>query len=90
MPVSDVTSGLTAEYTFEDSLANRLQPDVAAKVVQGKLSYADGRTGRAANLEEEPQISFGDVGGFTTHPALHDCAVDQARRTVRYGCSSAL
>jgi hypothetical protein len=66
MPVSDVTSGLTAEYTFEDSLANRLRPDVAAKIVNGKLGYTDGRLGRAANLEEEPQISFGGVGGFTS------------------------
>lgn len=66
MPVSDVTSGLIAEYTFEDSLVNRLRPDVVAKVSQGKLTYADGRTGRVANLEGAPQISFGNLGGFTS------------------------
>ncbi|MGA8028606.1 MAG: DUF1553 domain-containing protein [Bryobacteraceae bacterium] len=58
MPVSDITSGLVAKYTFEDS--------VAAKIVSGKLTYVDGRTGRAANLDEEPQLSFGNVGKFHT------------------------
>ena len=37
IPVADVTSGLAAEYTFDDSLSNRLQPDSAAKVISGKL-----------------------------------------------------
>src|SRR5581483_325266 len=64
MPVSDVTSGLIAEYTLEDSLADRLHPEAAAKVVNGKLTYGDGRTGRVADLDEEPQLSFGGVGEF--------------------------
>jgi hypothetical protein len=57
MPVSDITSGLSAEFRFEDSLA-------PARIVTGKLTYTDGRVGRAANLEEEPQISLGQVGAF--------------------------
>ncbi len=65
MPVSDVTSGLTGEYTFDDTLANALKGDAAAKVVSGKLSYTDGRLGRAADLDEEPHLSFGDVARFT-------------------------
>ena len=66
MPVSDVTSGMTAEYTFDNSLANRLEPDRTAKVIAGKLSYTDGRIGRAANLEEEPQLSFGNAAAFSS------------------------
>ena len=66
MPVSDVTSGITAEYTFEDSLSNRTQPSLASKVVDGKLAYTDGRTGRAADLEGEPHLSFGDAGRISS------------------------
>jgi hypothetical protein len=58
MPVSDITSGLSAEYAFEDSLADRLQPSSSGKVVSGKLSYGAGRVGRAADLDESPQLSF--------------------------------
>ena len=61
-PVSDVTSGLVAEYSFEDSLSNRLQPDSSGKIIGGKLTYVPGRVGRAANLDESPQISIGNPG----------------------------
>ncbi len=64
IPVSDVTSGLMAEYAFDDSLANRSQPDLAAKVISGKLPFVPGRTGRAADLSGEPQLSLGGVGAF--------------------------
>lgn len=57
MPVSDITSGLSTEFRFEDSLG-------PARIVSSKLTYSDGRVGRAANLDEEPQISLGQVGAF--------------------------
>jgi hypothetical protein len=65
MPVSDVTSGLTSEFTFGDTLANALVADAPAKVINGKLNYTDGRLGRVADLDEEPHLSFGDLGRFT-------------------------
>ncbi|MCU1294831.1 MAG: hypothetical protein JWP08_3681, partial [Bryobacterales bacterium] len=61
IPVSDVTSGLVAEYGFEGSLANRLQPDAGGKVIGGKLAYTAGRAGRAADLDASPQLSFGST-----------------------------
>ena len=65
-PVADVTAGLTAEFPFDDSLVDRLHPDASAKVVNGKLTYKDGRAGRAADLDEEAQISYGNIGAFAT------------------------
>ena len=65
-PVADVTTGLTAEFAFDDSLVDRLHPDVSAKVLNGKVAYKDGRAGRAADLDEEPQISYGNAGSFAT------------------------
>ncbi len=62
--VSDATVGLTDEYGFEDSLSNRLRADAAGKVLAGKLSYTEGRLGRAADFDEEPHVSFGPVGAF--------------------------
>lgn len=64
MPVSDVTSGLVSEYAFDDSLADNFHGEVPAKLVKGKLNYTNGRVGRAADLNEEPQISFGNTGAF--------------------------
>ena len=64
MPVADVTSGLVAEFSFDDSLADRLHSGSAATVLNGKVTYVGGRAGRAANLDEEPSLSFGNVGGF--------------------------
>ncbi len=64
MPVSDVTAGLTAEYLFDDTLVNNLQPALAAKVVNGKLTYLPGRIGKAVNLDEQPQLSFGKTNAF--------------------------
>ncbi len=64
MPVSDITDGLVAEYLFDDSLADSFQHEAPAKVVSGKLSYTDGRLGRAANLDETPQLSFGTAAAF--------------------------
>jgi hypothetical protein len=63
-PVSDITSGLVDEYTFDGSLANQMHPDRTGKLVSGKLTYTDGRTGRAADLDEEPNISLGTAGAF--------------------------
>lgn len=64
MPVSDITDGLVAEYLFDDSLTDSFGHEAAAKVVAGKLSYTDGRLGRAANLDETPQLSFGNAAAF--------------------------
>jgi hypothetical protein len=66
VPVSDVTSGLTDEYLFDDSLANRMNESAAAKLVTGKLTYTDGRNGRAADLEAEPQLSIPALGQVST------------------------
>lgn len=63
-PVSDVTSGLVDEFSFDGSLQNRVRPDIQGKALNGKLTYTDGRAGRAANLDEEPHISLGAVGAF--------------------------
>jgi hypothetical protein len=62
--VSDATVGLTDEYAFENSLSNRLRTEMIGKVVAGKLSYTDGRLGRAADFDEEPHVSFGEAGAF--------------------------
>ncbi len=64
IPVSVPSSGLTAEYAFNDSLADRLQPASIAKVVNGKLPFTDGRVGRAGDFDEEPQVSFGGAGAL--------------------------
>ena len=67
MPVADVTAGLTAEYPFDDSLADRLHSDMSAKLLNGKLEYADALAARAASFDAEPQVSFGStVGAFST------------------------
>jgi hypothetical protein len=65
MPVADITDGLVAEYAFEDSLNDNVAGGQAAKVVSGKLTYTDGRIGRAANLDGEPLLSFGNTGAFS-------------------------
>ncbi len=59
MPVADVTAGLVAEYPFNDSLADRLHSDSTPKLLNGKLEFADGLAGRAANFDSEPQLSYG-------------------------------
>jgi hypothetical protein len=64
MPVSDITSGLVNEYTFDETLSDRLHTDVA-KVVSGKVSYKAGRVGRAADLDESPQVSFGNISAIS-------------------------
>jgi Protein of unknown function (DUF1553)/Protein of unknown function (DUF1549)/Concanavalin A-like lectin/glucanases superfamily/Planctomycete cytochrome C len=64
MPVTDVTAGLLAQFPLEDSLAEHVHSGSTASVVSGKVSYVDGRLGRAANLDEEPNLSFGNAGGF--------------------------
>jgi Protein of unknown function (DUF1553)/Protein of unknown function (DUF1549)/Concanavalin A-like lectin/glucanases superfamily/Planctomycete cytochrome C len=61
IPVSDVTSGLVAEYNFENSLADRLQPNDSGKAIGGKVAYTAGRVGRAVDLDASPQLSFGNV-----------------------------
>ncbi len=68
-PLSDITAGLVDEFPFDDSLRNRLRPDATGKVISGKLTYTEGRAGRAANLDEEPHLSLGSAGAFrTTQP----------------------
>ncbi len=69
IPVSDVTSGLVAEYGFNDSLADRLRPNQTGKVVAGKVAYVPGRMGRAVDLDDSPQVSFGTVS-FGLGPAI--------------------
>lgn len=64
VPVLDVSSGLVADYAFDDSLANRLQPDTVAKVVSGKFSFTQGRVHRAADFAEEANVNFGNTGEF--------------------------
>ncbi len=66
MPVADVTAGLVAEYQFADSLADRLHSDVSPKLLNGKLEYVDGLAGRAADLDTEPQLSFGAVAPISS------------------------
>jgi len=65
--VSDVTNGLTAEYPLTDSLEDRTHSGVTARVVSGKLKFTDGRVGRAADLDEEPTLSFGNAGSFAAN-----------------------
>jgi mono/diheme cytochrome c family protein len=68
MPVSDVTAGLTAEFPFDDSLADRLHADVSPKLLNGKLEYVNGLAARAADFDAEPQVSFGpSVGTLSTN-----------------------
>ena len=62
VPVSDITNGLVAEYSFDDSLANRLQPELTAKVVSGKFAFKPGRIGKAGDFGEEPNVTFGNAG----------------------------
>jgi hypothetical protein len=66
MPVADVTSGLVAEYPLDDSLADRLHSDSTAKLLNGKLEYVAGLEGRAADFDAEPQVSYGNVGAFSS------------------------
>ena len=70
MPVVDVTSGLTDEYAFDNSLSNSLHPDTTATIVKGDLTYSDGRVGRAADFEKEPHLSFGNTGAFSRDKAF--------------------
>lgn len=60
----DAKSGLVDEYAFDGTLENQLHPDRAGKVLSGKLTYTDGRVGRAVDLDEEPNVSLGSVGAF--------------------------
>ncbi len=66
MPVSDVTSGLVARYTFDGNLANQIQSNVPAKVLTGTPPFAEGRTGRAIDLTEEAHLSMGNAGAFVS------------------------
>jgi hypothetical protein len=68
--VSDVTNGLTAEYPLADSLEDRTHSGVTARVVSGKLKFTDGRVGRAADLDEEPTLSFGNAGSFAANKSF--------------------
>ncbi len=65
--VADVTNGLIAEYPLADSLEDRLHSGAPAKVLTGKLTFTDGRVGRAADLDEEPHVSFGNAGAFAAN-----------------------
>jgi Protein of unknown function (DUF1553)/Protein of unknown function (DUF1549)/Concanavalin A-like lectin/glucanases superfamily/Planctomycete cytochrome C len=65
MPVADVTSGLIAEYPFDDSLADRLHSDTSPKLLNGKIEFIAGLTERAADFDTEPQLSYGAVAPFS-------------------------
>ena len=65
--IADVTNGLMAEYPLADSLEDRLHSGALAKVLTGKLTFTDGRVGRAADLDEEPHVSFGNAGAFASN-----------------------
>ncbi len=69
-PIADVTSGLVDEYRFDGSLDNQLHADRAGKLLSGKLTYTDGRAGRAADLDEEPNVSLGAAGAFRPNQPL--------------------
>ena len=66
VPATDIRAGLVTEYPLDGSLVNSLHSDQSAKVAAGKLTFVPGRLDKAANLDEEPQLSFGSVGGFST------------------------
>jgi mono/diheme cytochrome c family protein len=66
MPVADITDGLIAEYPMDDSLADRLHSTSSAKVLNGKLEFASGLAGRAADFDSEPQVSYGNAGAFSS------------------------
>ena len=66
VPVSDLTAGLKAEYTLNDSLADRLTPSENAKVVNGKLPFVPGRMAQAGDFDESPQVSLGKAGAFSS------------------------
>ncbi len=70
IPAPDVTAGLIEDYRLDGSLVSQLHSDESAKVVGGKLAYAEGRIAQAANLEEEPQLSFGKTGAFRSRDAF--------------------
>ncbi len=56
-PVSDVGTGLTAAFPLDGSLSN-------ATIVSGKVPFVAGRIRQAADFDGEPQVSFGQAGGF--------------------------
>jgi hypothetical protein len=58
--------GLTSRFALAGSLADELHPAAPAKLVGGKLTYSDGRAQRAANFEEEPHVSYGQAGAFSS------------------------
>ncbi len=66
MPVSDMTSGLVSEYAFDGTLANRVQPDLPAKLLSGTPPFAEGRTSRAIDLTDEANLSLGNAGAFAS------------------------
>ncbi|HLH03257.1 MAG TPA: DUF1553 domain-containing protein [Bryobacteraceae bacterium] len=53
----DVTDGLVSEFQFDD-------PAKSGKVLSGKPAFVDGRYGRAIDLMQEAQISFGETGAL--------------------------
>ena len=66
MPAADVKVGLVGEYPLTSSLTNSLQANQTAKIVNGKLPFVPGRLDKAADFDEEPQVSFDTAGGFNT------------------------
>jgi mono/diheme cytochrome c family protein len=62
IPVFDNRAGIVAQYLWDKSLADRIGPDNPARLLNGKLTYASGRVGSAADLTEEPHISLPNPG----------------------------
>lgn len=57
VPVMDSSAGLIQEVKFDGSAA-------PAKLVSGNLQFKPGRLAQAADLDEEPRLSLGDIGSF--------------------------
>ena len=65
MPVSDVTSGLTGEYAFDNTLANAFKADAAAKVVKRQIELYRRAAWQGGGSRRRAALSFGDVARFT-------------------------
>jgi hypothetical protein len=62
-PAPDVSNGIVSEFKFDDSAQS-------GKVLSGKPAFAEGRYGRALDLLQEGQVSFGNAGAFDSAQAF--------------------
>ena len=84
VPVSDVTSGLTDEYLFDDSLTNRMNEAAAAKLVTGKLTYTDGRNRPRGRSRGGTSAFHSSLGRSSNDPAFLHHILPEARRSLRH------